>query len=186
MAGFVYLLYPSHPTTSSCQTLLGERRSRPAGDATRERGLQPVGLAPAAITSCSSEQGAIQPVRNRCWAPRRRVAAASKRYRGLAQQDEGFPHEIAQSKLKKLYLLFKKLNIFGTSKSCSCPKTMIYNPNPNAVSHYHHVNRYGRWPMGSEGSPMNDEQAVPVVNGPRGEGWIKLSAGIKWLWSGLK
>ena len=91
VAGFVYLLYPSHPTTSSCQTLLGERRSRPAGDATRER-TSTCGVSTSDDNIMLQRARAIQPMRNRSWAPRRRVAAASKRYGGLTQQEGGgFP-----------------------------------------------------------------------------------------------
>ena len=78
--GFVYLSSHSRLTMPCCQSLLNERSSRSAGDATDGEADLTCRVSSSGNNTMQQVVTAYQPLRNRSWAPRRRAATPSKRY----------------------------------------------------------------------------------------------------------
>ena len=115
--GSIYLSSHSRLTMPCCQSLLNERSSRSAGDAT-DGEVDPTCRVSSSGNDITQQAArAYRPLRNRSRAPRRRDATPSKRYCQLGCSECSNCHPIARNSRKKY-------RSQGASKSTSHPKAM--------------------------------------------------------------
>ena len=114
---FVYRSSPSRLTTSCSQSLLNERSSRSVGDVTDEERIPTCGVSNSGNAKVRQRPRAKQPAWNRSWAQTSSVATASKRYRELVLQTEGFPHQIARNSRNNFLKVDFKISIVSLLES---------------------------------------------------------------------
>jgi hypothetical protein len=118
--GGVFISSHSRLTMPCCQSLLNERSSRSAGDATDGEADPTCRVSSSGNNITHQAVRACQPLRNRSWAPRRRDATPSERYCRLDCSECNNCHSIPFNSRKKY-------RSQGASESTSHPKAMLWS-----------------------------------------------------------